>query len=159
VEHAALRLQGDLLRHGGVKAHCTFGFWKGSLIEGVGGDKAREAMKQLGRIAHLEDLPPDAVLERYIREAMRLNDAGVKAARKPKKASTKDVTVPPELSSALERNPRAQAAFDAFSPSHRREYVEWIAEAKQDATRDRRIAQAIEWMTEGKSRHWKYERA
>jgi len=140
------------------KAHCTFGFWKGSLIEGVGGDKAREAMGQLGRIAHLEDLPPDAVLERYIREAMRLNDAGVKAARKPKKASTKDVTVPPELSSALERNPRAQAAFDAFSPSHRREYAEWVAEAKGEATRERRVATAIEWLMEGKSRNWKYER-
>jgi uncharacterized protein YdeI (YjbR/CyaY-like superfamily) len=65
--------------------------------------------------------------------------------------------VPQDLKSALARNAKARAAFEGFSPSHRREYVEWIEDAKRDDTRRKRLATAIEWMGEGKPRNWKYQ--
>ena len=63
-----------------------------------------------------------------------------------------------ELTAALAANDRARATFEGFSPSHRREYVEWITEARSEVTRAKRLEQAVEWMSEGKSRHWKYVR-
>jgi uncharacterized protein YdeI (YjbR/CyaY-like superfamily) len=93
-----------------------------------------------------------------IREAVRLNEEGVKV-QKPKSAPRpKDVAVPDDLSSALAKNTKARATFEKFSPSHKREYIEWITGAKQEATRQKRLAQTIEWLVEGKSRNWKYER-
>ncbi|HXG54133.1 MAG TPA: YdeI/OmpD-associated family protein [Vicinamibacterales bacterium] len=136
------------------KAHCTFGFWKASLLEGLANNG--EAMGQFGCIRSLADLPPEKTLLTLVTQAVKLNDEEVKVKRAPK-APKAPITVPAGFAAALKKHKKAQAAFDAFSPSHRREYVEWIAEAKQDATRDRRIAQAMEWMTEGKSRHWKYQ--
>jgi uncharacterized protein YdeI (YjbR/CyaY-like superfamily) len=134
------------------KEHCTFGFWKGSLIMQDNGSSA--AMGQFGRITKVSDLPPKPVMKRYIKEAMRLNDSGAKAPRVVKARA--DIPVPKDVQSALSRNRKAKAAFDAFSPSHRREYLEWITEAKTEATREKRLATAIEWMSEGKSRNWKY---
>ena len=96
-------------------------------------------------------------MARLIKQAAKLNDAGIKLKREPR-APKAPLAVPPEFSGALKQNRKAQAAFGAFSPSHRREYVEWITEAKQETTRQRRITQAIEWIAEGKSRNWKYER-
>jgi uncharacterized protein YdeI (YjbR/CyaY-like superfamily) len=93
----------------------------------------------------------------YIREAVALNKQGVKV-RKPKKEKKPEVEVPDDLRAALKKNKKALATFEAFSPSHRREYVEWIVDAKQEATRQKRLAQAVEWLAEGKSRNWKYER-
>jgi uncharacterized protein YdeI (YjbR/CyaY-like superfamily) len=139
------------------KAHCTFGFWKAELLDGLG-ERSKEAQGQMGRITSIQDLPSDAELTRLIKQAAKLNDAGIKVKRVPK-APKAPVEVPAELSGALKKNKKAQAAFDAFSPSNRREYAEWIVEAKQDATRQRRVAQAVEWIAEGKSRNWKYERA
>jgi uncharacterized protein YdeI (YjbR/CyaY-like superfamily) len=137
------------------KAHCTFGFWKASLLEGLGGvDK--DAMGQFGRITSLDDLPPEKKLLALIRQAAKLNDQGIKAprvAREPRPA----LTSPDELVAALKKNKKAQAAWDAFAPSHRREYIEWVVDAKQPATRDRRIASTVEWVAEGKGRNWKYE--
>lgn len=140
------------------KQHVAFGFWKGALLEGVGAAGANgDAMGQFGRIASFADLPSKAVLARLVRAAMTLNDDGVALPRTLKKRAT-TVDVPPTFAAALQRNAKAKAAFDAFSPSHRREYCEWIAEAKRDETRERRIAQALQWLREGKSRNWKYER-
>jgi uncharacterized protein YdeI (YjbR/CyaY-like superfamily) len=138
------------------KEHCAFGFWKASLL-GVAGQKSREAMGQFGCVKSIKDLPPEKELLALVKAAARLNEEGLKVprAKKPPKA---ELSTPPALTAALKKNKKAQAAFDAFSPSHRREYVEWIAEAKQEATRERRIATAIEWLTEGKSRNWKYQR-
>ena len=135
------------------EAHCTFGFWKASLLEGL--TKNEDAMGQFGCIRSLADLPSEKTLLDLVRQAARLNDEGVKVKRAPKPPKA-PVTVPASLAAALKKNRKAQAAFDAFSPSHRREYVEWIAEAKQDATRDKRIATALQWLAEGKSRNWKY---
>lgn len=140
------------------KAHCAFGFWKGSIV--VGGEEAGESgMGQFGRITKLSDLPSKKVLVGYLKEAMRLNEEGVKSpARDRGKGKPKaEVVVPDDLSRALEGNARAQAAFEGFPPSHKREYIEWITSAKTQATRDRRLQTALEWMAEGKSRNWKYE--
>jgi uncharacterized protein YdeI (YjbR/CyaY-like superfamily) len=137
------------------KAHAAFGFWKGSLV--TGGPRQEDAMGHFGRIAKRSDLPSKAVLAGYVKKAAALNDAGVKVARAPRSAP-KPVKVPADLTAALAGNKKARAGFDALSPSHRREYIEWITEAKAEATRARRLAQAVEWMAEGKSRNWKYEK-
>jgi len=137
------------------KAHCTFGFWKPELVLG---DAVKEGgMGQFGRITSVKDLPAKRVLIGYVKQAMRLNDEGVKPkrAQKPKKVKS-EVEVPDDLAAALKKNARARATFEGFSPSHRREYVEWIVEAKREETRARRIARAVEWMAEGKARNWKY---
>ena len=142
------------------KQHCSFGFWKGSLILEGADDRGEGGMGHFGRITTVGDLPSRATLERYVRKAMALNEDGTKAAapRRPKTARV-EPAMPAELAAALDRNEAARAAFERFSPSHRREYVEWIADAKRAETRERRVATALEWLAEGKSRNWKYERA
>jgi uncharacterized protein YdeI (YjbR/CyaY-like superfamily) len=137
------------------KAHATFGFWRAKEVLGETGAE-REAMGQFGRLASVADLPADAVLHALIRKAMALTDSGARPAR-PKAAPKPEPETPPELDAALSANPAARAAFDGFPPSGRREYVEWVVEAKRAETRDKRIAQAVEWMAEGKRRNWKYE--
>jgi uncharacterized protein YdeI (YjbR/CyaY-like superfamily) len=69
-----------------------------------------------------------------------------------------DLQVPPSLAGALKRNAKARATWEKFSPSHRREYIAWLTEAKREETRERRLETALEWLAEGKSRNWKYER-
>jgi len=142
------------------KEHCTFGFWNAPLLkdpEGILHVKEKNAMGHLDRIASKKDLPSDKILTAYIREAAALNEAGIKKAA-PKKVPKKELPVPEELTAAFKKNKKAQATFEGFSPSHRREYIEWITEAKTDATREKRIATTVEWLTEGKSRMWKYEK-
>jgi uncharacterized protein YdeI (YjbR/CyaY-like superfamily) len=138
------------------KEHATFGFWRGSEILGESG-RSTDAMGQFGRIAALADLPPDEVLAGYVREAVRLADAGPKA-RAGARASKPAPEVPADLAAALAANAAAQATFDRFPPSHRREYLTWITEAKREETRAKRVATAVEWIAEGKGRNWKYER-
>ena len=147
--------KGMLCSMASFKEHAAFGFWKGSLIFG---DQAKsgEAMGQLGRLTKPSDLPAKKVLAGYIKSAMALNDDGVKVARVPKRAAPKAVRVPEDLAVALKRNKKANATFEGFSPSHKREYIEWITEAKTAGTRARRLETAVEWMGEGKSRNWKY---
>lgn len=141
------------------KQHCTLGFWKHDLLvdkSNPNSDKDAQAMGNFGRITSLKDLPRKKELIALVRKAVKLNEDGVKLPPRPKGAKA-PLTVPKELTAALKKNKKAQAAFDAFSYSHRKEYAEWIAEAKTEATRDKRLAQAIEWLAEGKSRHWKYQ--
>jgi uncharacterized protein YdeI (YjbR/CyaY-like superfamily) len=134
------------------KTHCAFGFWKGSLV--LGEKAQRDAAGHLGRIESIDDLPADKTLIAYIKKAAKLNDEGVKIERvgRPKGA----LTVPGDFLAALKKNKKALASFESLSPSHTREYVEWITEAKADATRERRMATALEWIAEGKARSWKY---
>ena len=138
------------------KAHATFGFWKSSLILDDKGRKFDESMGQFGRLTSVDDLPAKSVLAGYIKKAMKLNEEGVKVVRK-KRAESKSATakVPAVLAAALAKNKKAAAVFAAFPPSARYEYIEWITEAKQDATRERRLATTMEWLTEGKRRYWK----
>jgi uncharacterized protein YdeI (YjbR/CyaY-like superfamily) len=137
------------------KEHCAFGFWKASLVLG---DEAQDgAMGHLGRITSVKDLPAEKVLTGYVKAAARLNDEGVRVDR-PKKAPKAAVKVPAYFTSALKKNKKALATFEAFPQSHKREYVEWITEARADATREKRIATAVGWIAEGKQRNWKYAR-
>ena len=148
----AFYYKGPMCGMAAFKEHCAVNFWKGSLIIE---DPSDEGMGQLGRITSLRDLPPKKTLTAWVKKAGKLNDEGIKVPRAPrtKKAAVK---VPPDLEKALAGNARARAAFERFSPSHRREYVEWIEEAKRAETRARRVATALEWLAEGKPRNWKY---
>lgn len=136
------------------KAHCTFGFWLGAFLKIE--SKLDKAMGQFGSITSLADLPSDTELARIIKAAMKLHDAGVKSPTRTKPAEKKELLVPDYFLAAVKKNKKAYATFESFSPSKKREYVEWITEAKTDATRDKRLAQAVEWMSEGKVRNWKY---
>lgn len=137
------------------KQHCTFGFWDGAAV--VGQPAETEAMGNFGRLTALGDLPADAALTACIKQGMALRDAGVKPQReqKPKKPA---IPAPDDFAKALRGSKQAKATFDNLSPSHRREYLEWITEAKREATRAKRIAQAIEMLAAGKNRNWKYEK-
>ncbi|MDY0744120.1 YdeI/OmpD-associated family protein [Paucibacter sp. R3-3] len=139
------------------KAHCAFGFWNREAGKDGGGDKGGEAMGQYGRITSLKDLPPKKELQAQIRQAAELAKSGVTRVREAK-APKPPAVAPEDLLTALSANPAAQATFDAFPPGKQRDYIEWITEAKQAATREKRLAQAVEWMAEGKSRNWKYEK-
>ncbi len=139
------------------KEHCAFGFWKGTLVMGKNGIKERGSAGLVGRIANVSDLPSKNALTGYIRKAMQLNDAGIKVERRKGPAKT-PLPVPSYLARALKTDKPAKAAFDGFSPSARRDYVEWLTEAKTDDTRARRLVTAMEWMAEGKTRNWKYQK-
>jgi uncharacterized protein YdeI (YjbR/CyaY-like superfamily) len=148
--------KGMLCAMASFQQHCTFGFWKGSLIVDRNGRSVAEAMGQFGRITAISDLPSKKILGGYVRAAAKLNDEGVKVVRsKPK--PKKPVVVPADLQAALKRNRRAFGTFEDFSPSQKREYVEWITESKREETRERRLKQAVEWMSQGRARNWKYE--
>jgi uncharacterized protein YdeI (YjbR/CyaY-like superfamily) len=148
--------KGMLCSMASFKEHCSFGFWKHSLILGEREGKAAEGAGSLGKITKLADLPPKKVLAGYIKDAMKLNETGIKKPAPPKKKVARELTVPDDLASALKKNAKAQAAFEGFSPSHKREYIEWITEAKTEATRTRRLETTLEWLAEGKPRNWKY---
>ena len=148
--------KGVLAGMAAFKQHCGLNLWKGSLI--VGDDGKRDSAGQFGALKSVADLPPKKVLAGYFKQAAKLNEEGIKAPGRDTKVKKPEAKVPPDLATAMKKNRKAQSAFDAFSPSHRREYIEWITEAKTDATREKRLTQAIEWISEGKSRNWKYER-
>lgn len=150
--------EGILCSMASFKAHCAFGFWKGSLMGDAGGTletEERTAMGHMGRITSLSDLPSDREMIRLIKKAAKLNKGSVKAPLKPKTAK-KRLAVPAYFMAALKKNKKALATYEKFSDSNRREYVEWVIEAKSDETRLRRLATAVEWMVEGKVRNWKY---
>jgi uncharacterized protein YdeI (YjbR/CyaY-like superfamily) len=136
------------------KAHAAFGFWSGSQVVGSDPDQ-QSAMGQFGRLTSLDDLPSRAELEALTKKAMQLIDEGVKPVRN--KHEKPPLTVPQDMRAAIDAVPAAAATFDAFPPSSQRDYVEWVTEAKRDETRAKRLAQAVEWLAEGKRRHWKYE--
>lgn len=143
-----------LLMMAAFKAHAALNFWRGQEI-GDGNPKAG-AMGQFGRLTSIDDLPPDGEIDALIREAAALAKTAP-APRKVKHEPKPAAEVHPEFATALAANPKAQEVLDGFPPSARREYLDWVAEAKQDKTRAKRIADAVEWLSEGKRRHWKYE--
>ena len=137
------------------KAHVALNFWRGQELRGDAADA--DAMGQFGKIKSLEELPEDAELDWLIREAAELARSAP-APRKAKHAPKPAPGLHPDFAAALAKAPKAEAVLDAFPSSAQRDYFEWISEAKQDATRQKRIATAVEWLSEGKRRHWKYER-
>ena len=143
------------------KQHCAIGFWKAQLIDTKLVEKAKteEAMGHMGKITSLKDLPSDKILKGWIKTAMKLNDEGIIVAKpKPTEKAKKELVVPKELTTALNKNKKAKTIFEKFPYSHKKEYIMWITEAKTEATRDKRIQTAIEWISDGKGRNWKYER-
>jgi uncharacterized protein YdeI (YjbR/CyaY-like superfamily) len=144
------------------KQHAVFGFWKASLMpdpDGILTIPRGEGMGHMGKIQTLKDLPKDAILTKYIKEAMKLNDEGIKrpSPAKPTEAQKKELAVPADLVKELKKNKPAEKVFKDASYSFRKEYIMWVEEAKTEATRNKRIAQAVEWIAEGKGRNWKYE--
>ena len=149
---------GMLCGFAAFKEHCRFGFWKASLMKSLPAKKKSvEAWGHHGRVARLDELPDDDAIIAQVREAAQLNEQGVKVSR-PKTKPKKPLKAPTYLVRALKGNPKASETFQRLSPSHQREYIEWITEAKTDATREKRMQTAIEWLAQGKSRNWKYER-
>jgi len=153
--------KGPLCSFAAFKNHCSFGFWKTSLLK----DPAKylqphsaaggSGMGNLGKMTSVKDLPPAKVLIDFIHQSMKLNVDGITVEKKPAVAQ-KPIPVPPELKKALNKNNKAKFYFEKFSPSQQKEYNVWIADAKTDVTRDKRIADAVEWISEGKIRNWKY---
>jgi hypothetical protein len=138
------------------KQHASFGFWQHTLVMGEGVE--RDGMGSFGKLRSPADVPPKKVLLPLLKKAMALIDGGVKTPGVRKAAAPKPAAGPtPGFAAALKKNAAARKHFDAFPPSARREYTDWIAEAKREETRDKRIAQAIEWLAEGKPRNWKYQ--
>ena len=145
------------------KEHCSFGLWGTEIAEilRAEGIASSEGMGTFGRIASLKDLPPRKKLVSYVKQAAKMIDEGVRTkslSMRPKVAKL-PMEVPEALTAALKRNKAAAKKFEAMSPSCRREYSEWIAAAKREETRDKRIATALEWIAEGKARNWKYEKS
>jgi len=138
------------------KNHCAVGFWKEKLLEQSAFPKTKTAMGSLGKITSKKDLPPDDVIIKLVQQAVELNENGIKV---PKKAAApkKELVIPDYLTAALKKNRAAQKTFESFPYSCKKEYVEWITEAKTEPTREKRLATTIEWLAEGKRRNWKYE--
>ena len=144
----------------GFKQHCAFGFWKGSLIFDAQDNKSDDAMGQFGRITSFRDLPSKKTLIGYVKKAKQLNDEGIKVARKVTPPSErKELKVPDYFMAAIKKNKKALSTFEGFPYSKKKDYVEWVTEAKTDETREKRIQTSVEWIAEGKGRNWKYERS
>ncbi|MDI9240135.1 YdeI/OmpD-associated family protein [Lysobacter sp. LF1] len=136
------------------KEHVSFGFWHGRQI--VGAEGRDDAMGQFGRITRRGELPGKREMAGYVKQAMALIDSAPTRAPAKKAKPKPEAAVPDDLAAALRRNAKARATFEGFAPSYRRDYIEWITEAKREDTRARRLAQTLEWLAEGKSRNWKY---
>ncbi len=139
------------------KEHAAFGFWKASLMKDpilAATAKSEVAMGHLGRLTSLKNLPSDKKMTAWIKEAMALNDKGIKLAPKP--SASKALEIPEYFITALAKNKKAQQNFDGFSYSNKKEYVLWVTEAKTTDTRNKRMATTVEWLAEGKMRNWKY---
>jgi uncharacterized protein YdeI (YjbR/CyaY-like superfamily) len=153
--------RGVLCSMASFKQHCAFGFWKSELLDdpdGVLTPTGESGMGHLGQIKSLADLPPDAVLRGFILQAMKLNEASIKKSGPAGRSSPKMLVIPDYFLEALQSNEHALRNFNAFSYSHKKEYVEWIVDAKTEATRQKRLATAIEWMAEGKDQNWRYKK-
>ena len=150
--------KGILCGFASFKQHCTFGFWKASLMKDkvlMENARLETAMGHLGRITSLKDLPADKKISVWIKEAMKLNEKGKKVI-KAKPVAKKNSVIPAYMLTAIKKNKKAWETFEKFSPSVKKEYAEWVTEAQSEETKNRRLSQAIEWMAEGKPRNWKY---
>ncbi|MHA4896344.1 YdeI/OmpD-associated family protein [Pedobacter sp. PWIIR3] len=151
--------QGPVCQMAAFKNHLGFGFWKAGLMS----DPYKvlklkdETAGSFGQITQLSDLPSDEILIEYIQEAILLNKEGVKVEKVKAKVDPSALIIPNYLTDQLEQEPNAKAYFEKFSASQKKEYVVWLEEAKTEATKLKRLETAIEWIAEGKTRHWKYK--
>lgn len=149
--------KGILCSMASFKQHCSFGFWKSQLMEdpdNILKSLGEGAMGNFGALKSLKDLPSQKTIIKYIKQAMRLNDEGIKVEKKLK--VKKVIVIPDYFTHALKKNKKALNNFNSFSPSQKIEYIDWITEAKREETRSARIKTSIEWLVEGKQRNWKY---
>ncbi|MFO0831642.1 MAG: YdeI/OmpD-associated family protein [Phycisphaerales bacterium] len=156
--HPSFEHKGPMCGMAAFKQHCVFGFWKHSLVfaDPAAAKQAGVIAQQRGRITSLKDLPSKAVLTRLIKQAAMLNSEGIKVAREKKPKAP--LVIPRDLAAAIKANSKAAAQFADFSYSRKKDYAQWITEAKTQPTREKRLATAVEWIAQGKSRNWKYER-
>ncbi|WP_316827603.1 YdeI/OmpD-associated family protein [Pedobacter miscanthi] len=152
--------KGTVCHMASFKNHCAFGFWKGSLMNDEYGifKERSQAMGLLGKITSFNDLPSDEILIAYIQQAIQLNEDNVKLPLKPKSTEKKELIIPGYFMEALSEHPAALAVFQNFSPSNKKDYILWLEEAKTEATRLRRLETTLEWLAEGKTRMWKYQK-
>ena len=148
--------RGILCGMAAFKQHCVFGFWKAELIFDGERRSDREAMGNFGKIMSLDDLPDDKKLIGYVRKAARLNETGAKSPARSKSKKRTRAKVPDYFAAALKKNAKAKHTFDNLSPSHQREYIEWLTGAKRDETRARRLKLSIQWLAQGKPQNWRY---
>ena len=148
--------KGVMCGMGAFKEHCAFGFWKADLILDRGESREKSGMGSFGSIRSLADLPNEKTLVGYVKKAAALNEAGVKAPGRTQPQKRKPLPMPADFTAALKKNAKARQVFENFSPSHRREYIQWITEAKREETRKERLAKSLKWLAEGKARNWKY---
>jgi len=154
--------KGPMCSVASFKQHCAFTFWKAALLDEkskleIG--EGRSAMGHIGRITSVKDLPSDKIMTTMIKQAMKLNDEGIKVKKAANKVSADEAVAPDYFLKALSKNKKAEKHFNAFPNGQRKEYIVWITEAKTEETRNKRMATAIEWLSEGKRRNWKYEKA
>jgi uncharacterized protein YdeI (YjbR/CyaY-like superfamily) len=154
--HPTFMYKGMLGGFASFTQHATFGFWKHALLVAEFPKIGKDAWGQFGRLTSVEDLPGEKTLARIVKAAAKLNDDGTKVAR-PKGPKKPPVKAPPDLVAALKKSTKAFATYEGFPESKKRDYVEWLTEAKMDTTRAKRLETAVAWMAEGKSRNWKYE--
>jgi uncharacterized protein YdeI (YjbR/CyaY-like superfamily) len=143
------------------KNHCTFTFWKASVMQDahkIFSVVGNTAMGQLGKIRQLADLPSEAILLDYLKEAVQLNEKGIKVKDNKKTTQNKELEIPDYFKEALQENEKAKNNFDAFSFSNKKEYINWLIEAKSEETLHKRMTTAIEWISEGKGKNWKYKK-
>jgi uncharacterized protein YdeI (YjbR/CyaY-like superfamily) len=152
--------KGPLANMASFKQHCSFGLWKAGQLNDPKGylQKDEPSAGSFGKLTSLADLPPDDVLIDFIKQALALNENNVKPPEKKPAAPKAAIDMPVDFADLLACNPKANAVYEQFSPSHKREYLEWIIDAKTDATRQKRMQVAIEQIVEGKSKNWKYQK-
>ena len=152
--------KGPVCQMAAFKRHCAFGFWKEKMLNDPKGylkvDGEESSAGSFGQIVSLSDLPPDDVIIDFIRQAIAINEKGIKTEKKQASPNA-ELPMPDDFAKLLTGSLAAADNFEKFSPSKKREYLEWFAEAKSEATRQKRIDQALEWIAEGKSRNWKYQ--
>jgi uncharacterized protein YdeI (YjbR/CyaY-like superfamily) len=154
--------KGSVCHMAAFKQHCAFGFWQASRLDDPQHllRKGEEASAgSFGRINSLADLPPNEAIISFVLQAIKLNEVKVKSPVKKATTQKAEIPMPDYFMDVLKDNPAALTAFEKFSPSHRSEYLEWIVDAKSDATRQKRMETAVEWLVEGKSRNWKYQKS
>ncbi|MFB9842651.1 YdeI/OmpD-associated family protein [Mucilaginibacter ginsenosidivorans] len=153
--------KGPICMMAAFKQHLGFGFWKASRLNDpeqlLQGSDDEAAAGSFGRIVTMNDLPSDEAIIDFVQQMIKLNESGVKEPKKPAVPKA-ELETPADFDKLLRNNLAAMDNFEKFSPSKKREYLEWFAEAKSEATRQKRIDQALEWIAEGKSRNWKYQR-
>lgn len=151
--------KGPIIGLASFKAHVALGFWKASIMKDKDVLLKKEnkgTMGNLGKISSLKELPKDSTIIKWVKEAAKLNEDGVKVDKKTK--SKPELTAPPYMMKAINGDKKAKETWAKFAPSHKREYTEWITEAKTEETREKRMATMLEWLAEGKQKHWKYQK-